>query len=97
MHVQDVYIKLLAHEPVDHLVMLCLDNQNRLISEETLSFGTIQQLVVYPNEIMNAASELYARSVTLAHNHPSDELRPPCGDIAFTVIQKSSDVHGSHP
>ena len=31
MYVQDYCIDRLAHEPVEHFVILCLDNQNRLI------------------------------------------------------------------
>ena len=61
MHVQDYCIKLLAHEPVEHFVILCLDNQNRLIGEETMSIGTINQTAVYPREVVNAALKHHAR------------------------------------
>ena len=37
MHVQDYCINRLAHKPVDHFVILCLENQNRLIGEETIA------------------------------------------------------------
>ena len=46
MHVQDYRINRLAHEPVEHFVILCLDNQNWLIGEETMSIGTINQTAV---------------------------------------------------
>jgi DNA repair protein RadC len=38
--VQDYCINRLAHERREHFIILCLDNQNRLISEETMSVGT---------------------------------------------------------
>ena len=47
MHVQDYCINRLAHKPVEHFVILCLDNQNRLIGEETMLIGTINQIAVY--------------------------------------------------
>ena len=55
MHVQDYRINRLAHEPAEHFVILCLDNQNRLIGEETMSISTINQTEVYLREVVNAA------------------------------------------
>ena len=55
MHVQDYCINRLANKPVEHFVILCLDNQNRLIGEETMSIGTINQTAVYPRDVVNAA------------------------------------------
>ena len=52
MHVQNYCINRLAHETVEHFVILCLDNQNRLIGEETMSIGTINQTTVYPREVV---------------------------------------------
>ena len=43
MHVQDYCINRLANEPIEHFVILCLDNQNRLTGEEAMSISTINQ------------------------------------------------------
>ena len=48
LDVQDYCINRLAHERREHFIILCLDNQNRLISEETMSVGTVNQTAVYP-------------------------------------------------
>ena len=53
MHFQDYCINRLAIKPVEHFVILCLDNQNRLIGEETMSIGTINQTAVYPREVVD--------------------------------------------
>ena len=82
MHVQYFCINRSAHEPVEHFVILCLDNQNRLIGEETMSIGTINQTAVYPREVVNAALKSHAQSVILVHNHPSSEAKPSRADIA---------------
>jgi len=95
MHVQDYCINRLAHETVKHFAILCLDNQNRLIGEETMSIGTINQTAVDPLEVMNAALEHHARSVTLVHNHPSGEAKPSRADIAvMRHIEKAQTVMG---
>ena len=95
MHVQDYSINRLAHEPVEHFVILCLDDQNRLIGEETMSIGTINQTAVYPREVVNAALKHHARSVILVHKHPSGGAKPSRADIAVTRdIKKALTVMG---
>ena len=95
MHVQYRCIKLLAHEPVEHFVILCLDNPNRLIGEETLSICTINQTALYPREVVNARLKHYAQSVILAHNHPSGESKPSRTGVAVTRnIEKALAVMG---
>ncbi len=95
MHVQDYCINRLAHKPVEHFVILCLDNQNRLIGEETMSIGIINQTAVYAREVVNAALKHHARSVILVRNHPSCEAKPSLVDIAVTRgIEKALTVMG---
>ena len=84
MHVQNYCINQLAHETVEHFVILCLDNQKRLIGEQTMSIGPINQTVVYPREVVNAALKHHARSVIPVHNHPRGEAQPSRADIAVT-------------
>lgn len=48
MHVQDYYTKLSAHEPIKHIVILCLNNQSKLIGDETILIGAIKRTAVYP-------------------------------------------------
>ena len=82
--VQHFCLMRLAHEPVEHFMMLCLDNRNRLIAEETLSTGTVDQTPVYVREVINAALRHYAKAVILVHNHPSGETEPSRADIEMT-------------
>ena len=57
-------------------MILCLDNWDRLIAEEVLSPGTVDQTPVYVREVINAALRHHAKAVILVHNHPSDETEP---------------------
>jgi DNA repair protein RadC len=77
-------INRLAHEPIEYLIMLCLDNRNRLIAEETLSKGTVDQTAVYVREVINAALKHHAQAVILVHNHPSGETTPSPADAKMT-------------
>ena len=83
--VQHYCVTRLAHEPIEHFMMLCLDNRNRLIGEARLSRGTIDQTPVYVREVINAALRHHAKAVILVHNHPSGETEPSRADIEMTT------------
>ena len=86
--VQHFCVTRLAHEPIEHFMILCLDNRNRLIAEEVLSRGTVDQTPVYVREVINAALRHHAKSVILVHNHPSGETEPSRADIDMTAELK---------
>ena len=83
--VQHFCVTRLSHEPVEHFMILCLDNRNRLIGEEVLSRGTVDQTPVYVREVINAALRHHAKAVILVHNHPSGETEPSRADIDMTT------------
>ena len=78
----------LAHEPVEHFMILCLDNRNRLIAEEVFSRGMVDQAPVYVREVINAALRHHAKAVILVHNHPSGETEPSRAEIDMTAELK---------
>ena len=79
--VQHFCLTRLAHEPIEHLMMLCLDNRNRLIAKVMLSTGKVDQTPVCVREVINAALQHHAKAVILVHNHPSGETEPSRADI----------------
>ena len=88
--VQHFCVTRLAHEPVEHFMILCLDNRNRLIAEEVLSRGTVDQTPVYVREVINAALRHHAKAVILVHNHPSGKTEPSRADIDMTAELKTA-------
>ena len=93
VQVQEYCINRLAHQPIEHFVILCLDNQNRLIAEETLSKGTVDQTSVYVREVVNVALKHHAQSTIMLHNHPSGEAEPSPADIEMTAaIQDALNI-----
>lgn len=66
------------------LVVLLLDNQNRLLEWETLFTGTLNHTAVYPREIVKLALAQNAAAVIIAHNHPSGAPEPGKADRMIT-------------
>ncbi|MFV8908178.1 DNA repair protein RadC [Serratia fonticola] len=65
-------------------VVLWLDNQNRLLAQETLFTGTINSTTVHPRELVKSAMKHNAASAVLAHNHPSQLAEPSQADRQIT-------------
>jgi len=81
---------LLGHLQIEHCVALFLDNQNRLITTEEVSKGTLTQTSIYPRELIKAGLKHHAKSLILAHNHPSGLAQASAADIELTQILKQS-------
>ena len=88
--VQHFCVTRLAHEPVENFMILCLDNRNRLIAEEVLSRGTVDQTPICLREVINPALLNHAKAVILVHNHPSGETEPSRADIDMTAELKTA-------
>ncbi len=58
--------------------------QHRLIQDEILFSGTINQASVYPREVVKRALELNAAAIILSHNHPSGVSEPSYADRNIT-------------
>lgn len=69
---------------VEEFRVLLLDNKLKLISEEVMQRGTINQVAVHPREVIKLALDRGASSIILAHNHPSGDVTPSKADIEIT-------------
>jgi len=65
-------------------MLLLLDSWNRLISDETISRGTVKQTPVYPRDIVHLALQHFAHAMLIVHNHPGGETQPSRADISVT-------------
>ncbi|MEM9724975.1 MAG: DNA repair protein RadC [Pseudomonadota bacterium] len=74
----------LAHRAVEEFRVLFFDSKNRLIADEALSRGTVDQVAVYTREVMARALALKAVALILVHNHPSGDPTPSRADIEMT-------------
>lgn len=71
-------------EKQENLILLCLDTQNNIISEEVIFKGGTQYSIATPKEITYQAIKKLSTSIILAHNHPSGSYHPSQNDVNFT-------------
>ena len=72
----------MAHRTVERVRVLHLDTRNRLIRDELVSEGSVDQAALYVREVVRRALELGTSSLILVHNHPSGDPKPSRADIA---------------
>ncbi len=70
------------------LILIGLNARNKIIGLTEISRGGLSCAAVYPSDIFRTvfamAAELGASAFILAHNHPSEDVRPSPEDIAMT-------------
>lgn len=87
----------MGHLTVEHLRLLFLDRQHKLIADEVQQQGTLDHTPVYVREIIKRALELSASGLILVHNHPSGDPTPSRSDITVTKeIQETAERLGIH-
>lgn len=68
----------------EYLVAMTLDGGQRLISQRTITIGTLETVLAHPREVFADAIADRAASVVVAHNHPSGDAKPSQKDITLT-------------
>lgn len=75
--------------------LLFLDHHNQLISEDSQTLGTVDQVMLYKREVVEKALQAGASSIVIVHNHPSGDPTPSKQDIVLTQeIQKAVQTIG---
>lgn len=70
--------------PTEQVLVLFLDNANRLVEKVVLSKGAEGQSSIIPKRICRMALLNYATGIIVVHNHPSGDLKPSESDKAVT-------------
>lgn len=72
-----------------------LDSRKRIIKQETIFIGSLNESVVHPREIFKIALDENAAAIILLHNHPSGDPLPSSFDIEITKeLIKAGDLLG---
>ena len=74
----------MAHLKHERVRVLYLDTKNRLISDEVLSEGSLDEAAIHPREVVKKALDLGSAAMIMVHNHPSGSPEPSRADIALT-------------
>lgn len=81
------YCKSLFHgNKTESFYLVCLNAQGELIAPVLLHGGTIDEAVIYPRTVVEAALRHNAHAVLLSHNHPGGSLLPSRGDYEATRV-----------
>jgi len=80
----------MAHHGIERFRVLHLNTKNRLIRDEVMSEGSIDQAAVHVREVVRRAIDLGSAAIILVHNHPSGDPSPSRADIDITrAIQEA--------
>ncbi len=82
--IAEYYMEDFRHEEQEQLLLLLLDNKNKLLGEKLLYKGTVNTSVVSPREIYLEALKFHAVGIILLHNHPSGDPTPSEADKRIT-------------
>ncbi len=74
----------MAHLTVERVRVLYLNARNRLILDEHVGDGSLDEAAIHPREVVRRALDLGAAGLILVHNHPSGSPEPSRADIAIT-------------
>lgn len=65
-------------------IVAMLDQKNRLLGEQQVSLGTLNETLVHPREVFTEAIARRAAAIAVIHNHPSGDPTPSAADKAIT-------------
>ena len=81
---EDYLKSWLSNKPYECFACIFLDNKNQVISCEELFRGTIDQVSVFPREVLRIALDKQSSAIIVAHNHPSGVAEPSSADVEIT-------------
>ena len=74
----------IGYENVEKFYVIYLSSSNEVIAFEESSSGTLDRSSIYPREIYKRVIMENAKSIIIAHNHPSGNISPSKCDIDIT-------------
>lgn len=74
----------MAHLTIERVRVLYLDTRNRLVLDDHVSDGSIDEAAIHPREVIRKALDIGASALILVHNHPSGNPEPSRADIQIT-------------
>ncbi len=87
-------ISELGYQDREHFLLICLDRNDRMLSHDILYIGTSDSSPVSLREILEKAISRKARSILIAHNHPSGNPQASEADRKMTemLIRAASEL-----
>ena len=90
-----LFVPELSFLKKEHFKAVYLNSRKRIIREETIFIGSLNESVVHPREIFQIALDENAAALILLHNHPSNDPAPSNFDIKITKeLIKAGNILG---
>jgi DNA repair protein RadC len=70
------------------LMILCLNDANRLVHHATVIEGTVNKAPFYPREVIKTAIIHNATGLIMVHNHPNGDPTPSENDHKITALME---------
>lgn len=74
----------IGYKDVEKFYVIYLSSSNEVLAFEESSSGTLDRSSIYPREIYKRVIMENAKSIIIAHNHPSGNISPSKSDIDIT-------------
>jgi DNA repair protein RadC len=74
----------MAHLRHERVRVLYLDTRNRLVLDDLLTDGSLDEAAIHPREVVKKALDVGAAALILVHNHPSGSPEPSRADVQIT-------------
>lgn len=83
---EDILTKLnfIRHKKQEYFVCFSLDSSGRIITRRIVTIGLLDSTLVHPREVFAGPLKDRAKTIIVAHNHPSGDPTPSKEDIKTT-------------
>lgn len=74
----------MAHLNHERVRVLYMDTKNRLVLDDLVTDGSLDEAAIHPREVVKKALDVGAAALILVHNHPSGSPEPSRADVQIT-------------
>jgi DNA repair protein RadC len=78
--------QLIGDDEREVFLVICLNTKNYIIAVHRCHIGSLDSTIISPREVFKACILNNARSLIVAHNHPSTNLNPSDEDFEITKL-----------
>ena len=79
-----VYMEEMRYLTKEYFKLVFLDTKNQIISDKTITIGSVNASIVNPRDVFIEALKNNAVNIIMLHNHPSGDPYPSNEDIQIT-------------
>ncbi|MDR0675618.1 MAG: hypothetical protein LBF97_01070, partial [Elusimicrobiota bacterium] len=81
---------LIGSSKDEKFAVIYLDNANKILNYEIIANGTVNEVTIYPRNLIEKILQNNAMGIIISHNHPTKELEPSQFDKDLTENIKNS-------